>query len=173
MRMYLWRLLTAFWIRFLSREGSHGYSQATSTQGNKVSFTFREFLFCWWCLGDEELWQGSLVTCSCAVALQHTVHSSTSGKGSLPRGVAVRGCSHMTKKVNIDLQMTSICWSWLKKNCTCVQTPKLPLLLGPQNTLYALLETSSDSANFSEDTWGSTQLKHMIKDLNESISIEI
>lgn len=53
----LHRLLTSFWIRFLSREerfpelftALQWFAFSTCTQGS--NFTSREFLFPWWCVG--------------------------------------------------------------------------------------------------------------------------
>lgn len=39
------------------------------------------------------------MTCSWAVALPLRVYTGASGRRPLPRGVALRGCSHMTEKV--------------------------------------------------------------------------
>lgn len=104
------------------------------------------------------------MTCSYAVALQHTVHTSASGRGPLPCGMAIRDYSHITAKANVELVILAASIAKLYMYVTS-QTP--------QCSLNRFGNFPRLSAHLCEENWGITQLKHMIKDLNESITIEI
>lgn len=88
------------------------------------------------------------MTCSCAVALPHRVHTDASGKGLLPHGVALRGCSHITEKVNVESINAKHLWQLLTK-LHVRATSQAPPLPGPRRTLTALLETCPDCQQIS------------------------
>lgn len=140
------------------RRGSHGYAQATNYLPFQLALKKIKFLSLSgsFCFAGGVLGWGALTRLPRDLLLGCRLATRSSHWRFRKRITATWcGCEGLftqDQKSERWLYKCQTSGGVDKKNCTCVQSPKLLPLLGSQNTLHALLGTSSDSANLGKET---------------------